>query len=78
MVWRDTGYILIVVHTKGLSGLTQSNIFICSADLGESLRVRIREGRNPGFQPGVIGWTVIPFSKIAQKRRETLGAQMTI
>lgn len=77
MVWRETGCILIVAHTKGLHGLTQSNIFICSVDLGESLGVRIRGGRTPGFQPGVIGWIVVPFSKIAQKRRENLGVQMS-
>lgn len=59
MVWRETGCILIVAHTKGLSGLTQSNVFICSADLEESLGVRIRGGRNPGFQPGVIGCIVL-------------------
>lgn len=39
--------------------------------------MRIRGGRNPGFQPGVIGWIVVPFSKIAQKRRENLGVQMS-
>ena len=70
-------YSNIVAHTKGLHGLTQSNIFICSADLGESLGVRIRGGRNPGFQPGVIRWIVVPFSKIAQKRRENLGLRMS-
>lgn len=76
MVWRKTECSLVIVHTKGLNGLNQSNTLICSAGFGKSLGVKIRGGRNPGFQPWVIGWIVVPFSKIAQKRRENLGVQM--
>lgn len=48
-VWRETGCILVIVRIKGLSGLNQSNTFICSAGFGKSLGVRISGGGNPGF-----------------------------